>query len=71
MENFMKAWFPNEPKEITVYWTCRNGKYMSAIKKDDGFNTVCSDSNCADMKSKTTSLLKQFSADTKLIWKKA
>lgn len=71
MNNFIKVWFAKEPKEVTVYWTCRAGKYVSAIKANDDFSTICSDSNCADMKSKTTSLLKHMSADAKLIWKKA
>lgn len=71
MKRFIDLWSGKDIKEVTVYWTCRNGQYMSAIKQDDGFNTVCSDSNCADMKSKTTSLLKQLSSNTKLIWKKA
>ena len=70
MKSFIKAWFPEEPKELTVYWKLIDGKYKSAIKQDDEYRVVCTDGNCADMKSKTTRLLKQFSGDTKLVWAK-
>lgn len=70
MKNYFKVWFTNEPEELAVYWTCKNGKYMSAIKQDNEFRVVCADSNCADMKSKTVALLKQLSGDTKLVWTK-
>lgn len=69
MRDFIKAWFTNEPEEVTVYWTCKNGKYVSAIKANGGFNVICSDGNCADMKSKTTRLLKQLGS-AKLVWSK-
>ncbi len=71
MKKFMDLWSKKDSNELVVYWTHRNGKYVSAIKQDDGFNTVFSDSNCSDMKSMTVKLLNSINGDAKLVWKKA
>jgi len=72
MKKFMDLWSKKDSNELVVYWTCRNGKYVSAIKQHDGtFSTVCSDVHCGDMKSKASRLLTSINGDAKLVWKKA
>jgi len=71
MKRFIDLWNKKE-KQIVVYWKCKNGKMLSAIKTADGtFSTICAEDNAIDMKSKTSKLLASINGDAKLIWKKA